>query len=173
MKQLFWHYVATLVSQPRVATWLIERSLRTPYEHITSADGQQTYMGRWWLYEGYDRARQRPRLRCFPWSIRVHHICREDHGRDLHDHPWYARTIILRGWYVEERLVNTGGRLTLRTWRGQGTSAALRPGEYHRIDQVSPGGVFTLFITSPKFCDWGFLVNGKKVPAPEYTGEQD
>jgi hypothetical protein len=173
MKPLFWKAITAFVSQPKVATWLIERAMRTPYEHITSADGQQIYMGRWWLFEGYDRARQRPRFRWFPWSIRIHHIRSEDHGRDLHDHPWEARSIILQGWYVEERLVNAGGRLTQPIWRGQGTTAVLRPGDYHRIDQVSPDGVFTLFITRPKSCDWGFLVSGEKVPWHQYPGARD
>jgi hypothetical protein len=172
MKHFFWKSIAAVVSRPRFSSWLIERSLHTPYEHITSADGQQIYMGRWWLFDGYERARQRPRFRWFPWSIRVHHIRRADHGRDLHDHPWHARTIILRGWYVELRLVNAGGRITQPIWRAQGTSAALMPGEYHRIDRVSPGGVFTLFITGPKACDWGFLVAGTKVSWQRYLDDR-
>ncbi len=112
---------------------------------------------------GYDRARQQPKHRWFPWSVRVHHILREDRDRDLHDHPWHARTIILQGGYVELRLImiNTHGQVTERIERRTGTCAALRPGEYHRIDQVAAGGAYTLFITCPKSCDWGFLVNGE------------
>ncbi|GAO93087.1 hypothetical protein PSA5_10240 [Pseudomonas syringae pv. actinidiae] len=128
-------------------------------------------MGRWWLFEGYDRVRQQPKYRWFPWSVRVHHILREDRDRDLHDHPWHARTIILQGGYVELRLImiNPHGQVTERIERRTGTCAALRPGEYHRIDQVAAGGAYTLFITCPKSCDWGFLVNGVKVPWDVYT----
>ena len=54
--------------------------------------------------------------------------------------------------------------------RAQGDTATLDHGEYHRIDQVSPGGVITLFITSKWRGDWGFLVNGVKVPWRIYTG---
>ncbi|MCY1366499.1 hypothetical protein D9M68_598680 [compost metagenome] len=54
--------------------------------------------------------------------------------------------------------------------RQPGDTARLRHGEYHRIDQVSPGGVFTLFITSRWQGEWGFLVNGRKVRWREYTG---
>ena len=50
-----------------------------------------------------------------------------------------------------------------------GDTARLNHGEYHRIDQVSPGGVYTLFITSNWRGDWGFLVNGVKVPWRTYT----
>lgn len=54
--------------------------------------------------------------------------------------------------------------------RNPGDTARLNHGEYHRIDEVSPGGVYTLFITSKWRGDWGFLVNGVKVPWRTYTG---
>ncbi|AKT33635.1 hypothetical protein RYA05_28310 [Pseudomonas syringae pv. actinidiae] len=173
MKETLWRAFAVIVSRPCVAAWIIRRAQRTPYQHITSADGQERYMGRWWLFEGYDRVRQQPKHRWFPWSVRVHHILREDRDRDLHDHPWHARTIILQGEYVEQRLImiNTHGQVTERIERRTGTCAALRPGEYHRIDQVAAGGAYTLFITRPKSCDWGFLVNGVKVPWDVYTAD--
>ncbi|OZI82880.1 hypothetical protein CFN58_34970, partial [Pseudomonas avellanae] len=114
MKETFWRAFAVIVSRPCVAAWIIRRAQRTPYQHITSADGQERYMGRWWLFEGYDRVRQQPKYRWFPWSVRVHHILREDRDRDLHDHPWHARTIILQGGYVELRLImiNPHGQVT-------------------------------------------------------------
>ncbi|RMP35351.1 hypothetical protein ALQ26_05161, partial [Pseudomonas amygdali pv. lachrymans] len=60
---------------------------------------------------------------------------------------------------------------TERIERRTGTCAALRPGEYYRIDQVAAGGAYTLFITRPKSCDLGFLVNGVKVPWDVYTAD--
>ena len=117
---------------------------------------------------------------------------REDVDRDLHDHPWNARTIILRGWYTEQRQTSNQWKRNALAgmvskpdpkwvdwimceaceWmrRDQGDTAQLLHGEYHRIDQVSPGGVITLFITSKWRGDWGFLVNGVKVPWRTYTG---
>lgn len=154
-----------------------------------SADGTEMYMGRWWLFNPYSRETHKPALWWCPWSFRIHHIMRHDEDRDLHDHPWNARTIILLGWYTEERLdpatyfdMLTPGRpllwredqddlckLSMKS-RNPGDTARLYHGEYHRIDEVSPGGVYTLFITSKWRGDWGFLVNGVKVPWRTYTG---
>ena len=188
MINLFWRLVAKLLACPAVAAWLIIRAQRTPYLHIMSADGQTMYMGRWWLFNPYSRDTHKPALWWCPWSFRIHHIMRPDEDRDLHDHPWNARTIILRGWYTEQRLepASTADwlspcrptlwlqddevyKLATKT-RAAGDTARLNHGEYHRIDQVSPDGVTTLFITSKWRGDWGFLVNGVKVPWRTYTG---
>ena len=188
MINLFWRLVAKLLARPAVAAWIIARAQRTPYLHIMSADGQTRYMGRWWLFNPYSRDTHKPALWLCPCSFRIHHIMRHDEDRDLHDHPWNARTIILRGWYIEERLEPAGTDDMLKSgplqWlealddlfkvststRNPGDTARLNHGEYHRIDQVSPGGVYTLFITSKWRGDWGFLVNGVKVPWRTYTG---
>lgn len=182
MINLFWRLVAKLLARPAVAAWLIIRAQRTPYLHIMSADGTEMYMGRWWLFNPYSRETHKPALWWFPWSFRVHHIMRHDEDRDLHDHPWNARTIILRGWYVEQRLLDSehpvlsglnvpsGAQATEYIDLCAGDTARLNHGEYHRIDQISPGGVYTLFITSKRRGDWGFLVNGVKVPWRTYTG---
>lgn len=191
MINLFWRLVAKLLARPAIAAWLINRAKRTPYLHIMSADGAEMYMGRWWLFNPYSRTTHKPALWWFPWSIRIHHIMRPDEDRDLHDHPWNARTIILRGWYTDQRLFqpddpvlhqllmkaselrqsfDVAFQSTEYIDRRPGNTARLRHGEYHRIDQVSPGGVTTLFITSKWRGDWGFLVNGVKVPWRTYTG---
>lgn len=40
----------------------------------------------------------------FSWfGIYIHHITAPDPGPDLHDHPWPFVSIILKGWYVEQR----------------------------------------------------------------------
>lgn len=188
MINLFWRLVAKVLARPAIADWLIARAKLTPYQHIMSADGTEMYMGRWWLFNPYSRETHKQALWWFPWSFRIHHIMRPDEDRDLHDHPWNARTIILRGWYTEERLEPASHvdmlkpgpllwleepdylfKLSMRT-RSPGDTARLNHGEYHRIDQVSPGGVITLFITSKWRGDWGFLVNGVKVPWRTHTG---
>lgn len=162
---MIWKFIAFICSRKSVATWLISRSMRTPYTNITSSDGKQTYMRRWWLFNPYPIGSSglRPRWQ-FPINVRVHHILRADQDRDLHDHPWNARTIILRGWYVEERIDQ------VEISRNTGSTATLNFGEYHRIDRVSPGGVFTLFITGKYRGTWGFLVNGLKVQWRKYLG---
>ena len=166
---MFWKLIARLCAKPAIAEWLINRSFKTPYTHITSADGNDVYMGRWWFFNPYPigSSGNRPRWQ-FPISVRVHHICREDSDRDLHDHPWNARTIILKGWYVEQRDVTRA--LTGLRNREAGDTATLKFGEFHRICEVSPGGVWTIFITGKYRGTWGFLVDGVKVQWRKYLG---
>lgn len=194
MKPLLWNLLARIVSQPKVADWLIKRAQRTPYTHIYSPDGENLYMGRWWLFNGYDRAADGktipPRFASLP-SIRIHHICREDRDRDLHDHPWNARTVILKGWYEEERPYQVEAEDVERLrgmgipgidlvaieareifMRDAGYTGQLLTGQYHRISEVAPGGAWTLFITWGQQDDWGFLVNGTKVPHRTYLHER-
>lgn len=159
-----WKLIAYICSRPRVAEYLINRSFKTPYQHITGPDGS-VYMGRWWLFNPYpiqSSGSKRSRWQ-FPISIRIHHIQRPDSDRNLHDHPWNARTIILKGYYDEER--QNGCIL-----RKAGDTARLNFGEYHRIFTVSPGGVWTLFITGKYRGTWGFLVDGAKVQWRKYLG---
>lgn len=185
---MIWNLIAKLITRPAITNWLIERAKRTPYQHITSADGQHVYMGRWRLFNAYPGAYgDHPQPRHIPWlpSVRIHHICRADQDRDLHDHPWNARTIVLRGWYREERPLEqcslrecrkhdgsamSQGGIRLRFERRAGYTGRLLFGQYHRISEVSEGGVWTLFITGRKRGTWGFMVNGKKVPWRTYLG---
>lgn len=131
-------------------------------------------MERYWLFNAYGKDVEGnttdPR---WPWlvSIRLHKINVPDVDRDKHDHPWNARTVILRGYYGEVRELTVqanfpnDGRLILRR---PGDTAALKYGEYHKIVEVSEGGVWTLFITGRYRGVWGFKVNGVKVPWREY-----
>lgn len=187
---LFWELAAWVITRPRVSAWLIERAQRTPYRHITSADGREVYMRRWWLFNAYPDpmgGSSTPAPRHIRWlhSVRVHHICRPDIDRHLHDHPWDARTIVLRGWYTEERpwsalteaeamradgaVISDGAERALYS-RLRGHTGRLLFGQFHRISAVSPGGVWTLFITGRHRGTWGFEVDGRKVPWREYLG---
>lgn len=179
-----WRVIAWIVSRELVADWLIERAQRTPYTPITGPDGS-LYMGRWWLFNPYphDETLRGKGLRGKLPSGRIHHICRPDTDRHCHDHPWPARTLILRRGYKEERLVDqvpTGvtwspvwtvdGILRAGFVRERGYTGKLEFGEYHRISEVPEGGAWTLFITWPYIGTWGFLVDGIKVPWREYLG---
>jgi len=162
---MFWKLVAWVVSRPRVADWLIARAQRTPYTHIYHPRG--LYMGRWWLFNPYPGPEEKRKNR-FPISIRVHHICLPDDARDLHDHPWNARTVILKGGYIEQRLDDDG---EVRYYvRNPGDTAKIKFGQYHTIDRLADGGAWTLFITGKYRGTWGFLVNGIKVQWRQYKG---
>ena len=172
MKTAFFNVLAYVLSRPVIANYLITRAQRTPYFHL---DG---YMRRYWLVpyanenvgEGCGPANPWHRpiaalFQAFDIGIRVHHILREDWADDMHDHPWDARTFVLRHFYIEKR---HGNRWPIM--RRAGSTATLNYGEYHKITHVPVGGVWTLFVTYKYRGSWGFLVNGIKVPHWDYTG---
>lgn len=188
MRELLWRLVATIATRPAVTAWLIERAQRTPYFHLTSPDGSP-YMGRWWLFNPYP-PKSDGEGRRWTWlpSVRIHHIMRADRERHLHDHPWNARTIVLRGWYEEERpsaatridelldVLRFGYDVDAKQHRhdfhrARGYTGRLLFGQYHRISAVSEGGVWTMFWTWRKRGTWGFDVDGVKVPWREYLHE--
>ncbi len=168
MAPLWRKAAAFIAARPTLVDWIVRRAQRTPYYPIKSQDGQDVYMGRWWLFNPYGKDDQGEIVPArWSWlpSIRIHHIMRPDNDRHHHDHPWNARTIVLRGWYLEER--QEEGQLELYA-RMPGYTGRLMFGQYHRIADVSPGGVWTLFITGRKRGTWGFDVGGRKVPWSEY-----
>lgn len=195
-----WPRLARFLARPRVADWLIRRSLRTPYSHLVCnrdgtnrvvahgyqlQPGESFYMRRFWLFNPYSREDNIPTLRitlklgrwqkvlAFPISIRVHHIMREDGDRDLHSHPWNARSVILKGHYIEERESSvrpTGKQLYLRR---PGATLPLRCEDYHRICEVGPAGTWTLFISGPWRQVWCFKVDGNHIPWRDYLQMED
>lgn len=168
-----WAMFAWVVSRERVSAYIIKRAMRTPYFHLPE------YMNRYWLFNPYSKV-DGVEVTPIKWlpSVRVHHILRRDNDRHLHDHPWDARTVVLKGFYAEERLSErdhetlelVGGWKPEREafLRLPGYTGPINHGEYHTITSVSDGGVWTLFITFGYKSTWGFLVDGKKVPWREY-----
>jgi hypothetical protein len=175
--------LARFLSRPAVTDWLIARASRTPYQHLRDADGS-VYMERYWMFNPYPARSDGAGRKWGDWlpSIRLHRIMREDRERHFHDHPWNARTFILRGWYDEVRhasyqyeAVHKGDAFSwtidgMAFTRWAGSTAPLKAGQFHRIVRVRDGGVWTLFITWRKRDTWGFLVDGKRVPWREYLG---
>ena len=153
----FWPLMAWVVSTPWVFDALQRRAAKTPYWNL------EGYMERWWLFNPINttyvqdelglntvRVVKSPKYAWCPVSIRMHHILRADLARDPHNHPGSFRTIIGRGWYFERR---ERGPLKLRS---RGDTSVLRHGEFHHVDQVSPGGVWTIFIMWNWQTSWGF-----------------
>lgn len=166
---MFWNIIAWVVTRGIVFDWLKTWAFKRPYKHIRSPDGESQYMGRWWVI---------PRYRNWP-CIRLHHIQREDMDRHLHSHPFSYRTVVLRGYYVEERPIPN-----VHEWDGEpfdvvptelsflseGDTATNKYKSFHRITEVSAGGVWTLFVMwGGKRGDWGFLTENGYVSAKDYA----
>lgn len=160
MNNAIWELIAYIVSRPSVADWLIRQAQRTPYFHL------EGYMERWWVFNPTP-AKNNGDGRRFKWlpSIRIHHILRGDHERHQHNHPWDARTIILKGSYLEKRTYCLYNRYA-------GDTASIKANDFHTIDSVSPGGVWTLFITWRWRHTWGFQTKHGFVPWRMYLEEQ-
>lgn len=161
----------------RLATWLISRAQRTPYEHLPG------YMDRWWLVPYRNEVRsgsgpvtwRRPvakLLQFFDIAVRVHVIKRSDSGRAFHDHPWPYLTILLRGGYWEVTPMFDASGLyqgERRVYFGPGSVLFRRAKSWHRLELPQHDTVTTLFITGPWRQKWGFLPQpASKVYFKEY-----
>ncbi len=97
-----------------------------------------------------------PRNRFF--NIYLHCFLRSDEDFALHDHPWYNISIVLLERYFEHtprgKFLRKPGSIVFR----KGTSR-------HRIElPIINGGMsycWSLFITGPRYREWGFWLEGK------------
>lgn len=165
---------------------------RHPHNHLYDLDGGM-YMGRYRIIDEGTRASKVLQFltRGKYHAIRLHHIMRSDHDRDLHSHPFEYRSFILGGTYTE--LFEDGVRVATKDsdgfWRmggdtaiapfsrcekkglrcvGRGDTVTGQADKFHRISWVSPGGVWTLFCMSKNVDKWGFLVDHRLVDSTRY-----
>ncbi|AOK04059.1 hypothetical protein WK25_05995 [Burkholderia latens] len=115
------------------------------------------YLLRWWVL---------PRNRFF--NVYLHCFLRSDDDRALHDHPWANCSILLRGRYVEHTI--SAGGINVRTeraapaWKLRMSGAAA-----HRLELID-GPCWTLFVTGPRYREWGFHCPQRGwVPWKEFT----
>lgn len=113
------------------------------------------YMRRHWLI---------PRNRFF--NIYVHEFLRSDDDRAIHDHPWSNCSILLEGEYTEH--TKTGARiLKAGDWRMRWSGKFA-----HRVE-LHNGPCWTVFITGPRYREWGFLCPDRWVRWVEFTDSRD
>lgn len=107
-----------------------------------------------------------------PWfSIKLHWIHRPDPDRDLHDHPWWFVSFVLRGGYEEYESeyprIFPGQPRQINWFNFKNKTTA------HRISQVKPNTI-TLIVSGPKDRekDWGFYDRDtlEYTPWNEYEG---
>ena len=125
-------------SQPDGASGWLPRAIirwasqRTPHRVIG-----ERYLHRWHVL---------PRNRLC--NVYLHKFLGDDDDRALHDHPWISLS-----WCLAGRMVEYTASQTNAIDQGQ---FKYRKGRYaHRLEIVE-GPVWTLFITGPKFREWGF-----------------
>lgn len=99
------------------------------------------YMRRWWII---------PRNRFF--NIYLHQMLHDDDDRALHDHPWWSLSLCLRG-VIGEVYADGKYHCTRMIRRGKIVPRSGRAA--HRLT-LPEGEAWTLFITGPRFREWGF-----------------
>lgn len=163
--------IGSILIKPAIRDRLIAIAQRDPDLHIMSPDGQQVYMYRYWLFNKITNFKRKYWF--IPFSLRIHHIVMPDLDRHLHDHPFNARTWILKGGYDEVRAsvpldLYSGDRAMFEYTRLVGDSTTLGFEQYHKITKLHGGEAWTLFMFGRYLGSWGFLVNCRKVKRAEY-----
>lgn len=146
-----------------VANRIIARVTRRAPD-VVIGDRADPYLIRWWVI---------PRNRFF--NVYLHRFLRSDDDRALHDHPWANLSILLRGMYVEHTIA--AGGVNVRTERRAGAWKFRMFGSAaHRLELID-GECWTIFITGPRYREWGFhcpligWVHWKRFTAADNPGE--
>jgi hypothetical protein len=122
--------------------WFIGKFAAKPPDFIIGG-ADRPYLLRWFVI---------PRNTVF--NIYLHNFLRSDDDRALHDHPWANCSVLLRGCYVEHTIA--AGGVHHRALLPTGTIRARWSGRFaHRVELVN-GPCWTLFITGPRYREWGF-----------------
>lgn len=107
------------------------------------------------------------------FGVYVHQFFRPDADRDVHDHPWWFGTLVLRGGYLEQLAEDPAGDESgdRERWSRRGSAHRMPRSSAHRIVHVLPE-TWTLLLVGPKMQGWGFYVRdeiaSKFVPWREY-----
>ena len=132
---------------------------------IRDRDGIHPYMERYYLLFK-DKLTEDDPARELPFNLMLHRICLSDPD-DLHDHPWWYATLILKGGYWE---FTPQGRF----WRGPGHFRISAPHSLHRIEiPVGSEGSWSLFFRGFKIRKWGFVRNGQWVDHKHYLKDRN
>lgn len=111
-------------------------------------------------------------IRC-PWfRIFLHRFHGPDPDRHLHNHPWRAFSIILKGGYTEQVWTPLPSPLSSTVRKAYRFHTALSINHiawdcYHKIADVE-AGTWSLVFGGQYERSWGFLVDGAHVPWRTY-----
>lgn len=100
----------------------------------------------------------------FGYSIRIHWWIRSDDKRHMHNHPWWFRTFVLYGSYIDVSLQDgkiVRDKLSLFSTRFR------KPEHLHYVE-IPKKGCLTVLITGRMAHQWRFWVNGKFLRVNRY-----
>lgn len=93
-------------------------------------------------------------------GIYLHRMTAPDPGIDLHDHPWWFCSLILRGGYTEVRADTRSPHLARTLTWGAGSIHSLGLQECHKIVVLKNKPTWTLVLRGPIVRKWGFYEPG-------------
>jgi hypothetical protein len=121
------------------------------------------YMYRYYLLFK-DKVSEEENAKELPFNLMLHKICQSDPD-DLHDHPWWYATLILKGGYWE---ITPEGRF----WRGPGHFRISKADSLHRIEIVQGTSSWSLFFRGKKTREWGFIDNNQWIHHRDYLAKR-
>lgn len=108
----------------------------------------------------------KPFLKWLPFTLYVHNFHASDEDRELHNHPWQAKSFILAGGYIEEyRVGPPGSRIVLQKVVSPFRFNKIGPDHFHRVDLIEDDA-WSLISVGDKSGSWGFWDREKD----EYAG---
>lgn len=138
---------------------LIDRAQRRAPDFIIGGT-ERPYLMRWWLVP------RNPGI-----NVYLHYFLRSDDDRALHCHPWANCSILLRGTYTEHTIA--AGGVHRREILKAGDVRLRRSGRMaHRVE-LHDGPCWTLFITGPRYREWGFHCERGWVHWKKFTAADD
>lgn len=152
-----------------IADRFIARITRRPPDFIVGGE-ERPYLRRWWVI---------PRNRIF--NVYLHQFVRSDDDRALHDHPWVNCSVLLRGSYIEHlpdgrALLRRAGAVVMRhsgrmAHRIELLQQLRADGQMKTEDAAIP--CWTLFITGPRYREWGFHCDRGWIHWERFTASDD
>lgn len=99
--------------------------------------------------------------RAFGRTYYLHRFVGADGDKEVHDHPWDSFSIVLKGAYIEERMLHFS---LANNWDSKyhiicaPTLNVIKANDFHRITSVTPN-TWTLFVHKERVPNkgWGFL----------------
>lgn len=166
MKEQSLKFLAKIFALRPVMNWLASRPMYHK-GHLYDVEGN-VYM---WRYDVVPRGSKAGKLLSFLTRgeyehVRMHGIMQPDRDRDLHNHPFNYRTFILRGWYCEQRFVDSSRTTTEALVRVKGDS--VDGAGFHRIASLPKDGVWTLFFMGKDHGKWGFWCGNRYIESRDY-----
>lgn len=143
----------------RFASWLMQRATRRPPDFIIGS-GDDPYLLRWWLIQ-----------RNPVFNVYLHCFVRSDDDRALHCHPWANLSVLLLGRYIEH--TDPYGVLKQRVLEAGDWRLRWRGGIRHRIELFPGECAWTLFLTGPRYREWGFHCPHGFVHWRDFTAAHD